>query len=81
MIPIDWDEAYFSQVSLLSGLPVCANDVQCRRIRRPSASMLCQSLLPSIGVRYEFTSHAGERIGIIARRSGCLLYTSDAADE
>jgi TrkA domain protein len=27
-------------------------------------------LLPSIGVRYEFTSHEGERIGIIARRSG-----------
>lgn len=27
-------------------------------------------LLPSIGVRYEFTSHDGERIGIIARRSG-----------
>jgi TrkA domain protein len=27
-------------------------------------------LLPSIGVRYEFTSHDGDHIGIIARRSG-----------
>ncbi len=27
-------------------------------------------LLPSIGVRYEFTSHDGERIGIVARRGG-----------
>jgi len=27
-------------------------------------------LLPGIGVRYEFTSHDGDRIGIIARRGG-----------
>jgi TrkA domain protein len=27
-------------------------------------------LLPSIGLRYEFTSHDGDRIGVIARRSG-----------
>ena len=27
-------------------------------------------LLPSIGVRYEFTCHDGDRIGIIARRGG-----------
>jgi TrkA domain protein len=27
-------------------------------------------LLPSIGVRYEFTSHDGERIGIMTRFTG-----------
>lgn len=27
-------------------------------------------LLPSIGVRYEFTTHDGDRVGIIARRGG-----------
>ena len=40
-------------------------------------------LLPSIGVRYEFTSHHGERIGIIARRSGAfevVLYSRDDPD-
>jgi len=41
-------------------------------------------LLPSIGVRYEFTSHAGERIGIIARRSGefeIVRYARDDPDQ
>lgn len=40
-------------------------------------------LLPSIGVRYEFTSHDGERIGIIARRSGefdVVRYARDDPD-
>ena len=27
-------------------------------------------LLPGVGLRYEFTSHQGDRIGIIARRGG-----------
>ncbi len=27
-------------------------------------------LLPGVGLRYEFTDHKGDRIGIIARRSG-----------
>jgi TrkA domain protein len=41
-------------------------------------------LLPSIGVRYEFISHAGERIGIIARRSGdfeIVRYGRDDPDQ
>ncbi len=27
-------------------------------------------LLPGVGLRYEFTNHEGERIGLVARRSG-----------
>ena len=41
-------------------------------------------LLPSIGVRYQFTSHDGERIGIIARRSGefdVVRYARDDPDQ
>jgi TrkA domain protein len=41
-------------------------------------------LLPSMGVRYEFTSNHGERIGIIARRGGhfeVVLYGSDDPDQ
>jgi TrkA domain protein len=41
-------------------------------------------LLPSIGVRYEFTNHDGERIGIIARRSGdfeVVRYAPDDPDQ
>jgi TrkA domain protein len=40
-------------------------------------------LLPSMGVRYEFTSNHGERIGIIARRGGYfefVLYGGDDPD-
>jgi TrkA domain protein len=41
-------------------------------------------LLPGVGLRYEFTSHKGERIGIIARRGGdfdLVLYGPDDPDE
>ncbi|UQX12393.1 cation:proton antiporter regulatory subunit [Candidatus Mycobacterium methanotrophicum] len=41
-------------------------------------------LLPSIGVRYEFTSRHGERIGIIARRGGefeVVIYGRDDPDQ
>jgi TrkA domain protein len=41
-------------------------------------------LLPSMGVRYEFTSSHGERIGIIARRGGyfeVVLYGRDDPDQ
>jgi TrkA domain protein len=41
-------------------------------------------LLPSIGLRYEFTSHDGDRIGIVARRSGdfeIVRYTRDDPDQ
>jgi K+:H+ antiporter subunit KhtT len=41
-------------------------------------------LLPSIGLRYEFTSRDGDRIGIIARRGGnfeIVRYTRDDPDE
>ncbi|MGH3440439.1 MAG: cation:proton antiporter regulatory subunit, partial [Sciscionella sp.] len=41
-------------------------------------------LLPSIGLRYEFTSHDGDRIGIVARRSGdfeVVLYARDDPDQ
>ncbi|OBA80279.1 potassium transporter TrkA [Mycobacterium sp. 1164966.3] len=41
-------------------------------------------LLPGVGLRYEFTSHQGERIGIIARRGGefdIVLYSRDDPDQ
>jgi TrkA domain protein len=41
-------------------------------------------LLPSMGVRYEFTSSHGERIGIIARRGGyfeVVLYGGEDPDQ
>lgn len=41
-------------------------------------------LLPSIGLRYEFTSHEGDRIGIVARRTGdfeIVLYSGDDPDQ
>lgn len=41
-------------------------------------------LLPGIGLRYEFTSHDGDHIGIIARRSGdfeICLYARDDPDQ
>jgi TrkA domain protein len=41
-------------------------------------------LLPGVGLRYEFTSHKGDRIGIIARRGGdfdIVLYAPDDPDQ
>jgi TrkA domain protein len=41
-------------------------------------------LLPGVGLRYEFTSHKGERIGIVARRNGdfeVVMYAADDPDE
>jgi TrkA domain protein len=41
-------------------------------------------LLPGVGLRYEFISHKGDRIGIIARRGGdfdVVLYGSDDPDQ
>lgn len=41
-------------------------------------------LLPGVGLRYEFTSHQGERIGIVARRGGdfdVVLYGADDPDQ
>lgn len=41
-------------------------------------------LLPGVGLRYEFISHKGERIGIIARRTGdfdIVVYTAEDPDE
>lgn len=40
-------------------------------------------LLPGIGLRYEFQSHDGDRIGIVARRSGdfeVVVYARDDPD-
>ncbi|QUR66637.1 cation:proton antiporter regulatory subunit [Mycobacterium spongiae] len=40
-------------------------------------------LLPGVGLRYEFTSHRGQRIGIIAHRGGdfeVCLYARDDPD-
>lgn len=40
-------------------------------------------LLPGVGLRYEFTSRKGDRIGIIARRSGdfdVVVYARDDPD-
>jgi K+:H+ antiporter subunit KhtT len=41
-------------------------------------------LLPGVGLRYEFTSHQGDRVGIIARRGGdfdVVLYGADDPDQ
>jgi len=41
-------------------------------------------LLPGVGLRYEFVSHKGDRIGIIARRGGdfdVVLYGPDDPDQ
>jgi len=41
-------------------------------------------LLPGVGLRYEFTSHEGDRVGIIARRGGefdVVLYGRDDPDQ
>ncbi|RFD25913.1 potassium transporter TrkA [Mycobacterium uberis] len=41
-------------------------------------------LLPGVGLRYEFTSRRGDRIGIIARRSGdfdVVVYAREDPDE
>ncbi len=41
-------------------------------------------LLPGVGLRYEFTGHKGDRIGVIARRSGdfdIVVYARDDPDE
>lgn len=41
-------------------------------------------LLPGVGLRYEFTSHQGDRVGIIARRGGdfdVVLYGPDDPDQ
>ncbi len=41
-------------------------------------------LLPGVGLRYEFTNADGERIGVVARRSGdfeVVLYPRDDPDE
>ncbi len=41
-------------------------------------------LIPGIGLRYEFKSHDGDRIGIVARRSGdfeIVLYAHDDPDQ
>lgn len=40
-------------------------------------------LLPGVGLRYEFTNHDGERIGIVARRTGdfeLVVYRSTDPD-
>jgi TrkA domain protein len=41
-------------------------------------------LLPGVGLRYEFTSHRGERIGIVARRNGdfdVVVYGTEDPDQ
>ncbi len=41
-------------------------------------------LLPGVGLRYEFTDHRGDRIGIVARRSGdfdVVVYAREDPDE
>ena len=40
-------------------------------------------LLPGVGLRYEFTNHEGDRIGVIARRTGefeLVVYGKDDPD-
>ncbi|OAH10698.1 cation:proton antiporter regulatory subunit [Streptomyces jeddahensis] len=41
-------------------------------------------LLPGVGLRYEFTNHEGDRVGIVARRTGdfeLVLYSHGDPDE
>jgi TrkA domain protein len=41
-------------------------------------------LLPGVGLRYEFVNHEGDRIGVIAQRSGdfeLVVYPGDDPDE
>lgn len=41
-------------------------------------------LLPGVGLRYEFTSHHGDRVGIVARRGGdfdLVLYAPEDPDQ
>ncbi|GHH22929.1 cation:proton antiporter regulatory subunit [Streptomyces rubradiris] len=41
-------------------------------------------LLPGVGLRYEFVNHEGDRIGVIAQRSGdfeVVVYPGDDPDE
>ncbi|WP_415948355.1 cation:proton antiporter regulatory subunit [Streptomyces sp. KLOTTS4A1] len=41
-------------------------------------------LLPGVGLRYEFTNHRGDRIGVVARRTGdfeVVVYGEDDPDE
>ncbi|GGT13752.1 cation:proton antiporter regulatory subunit [Streptomyces purpureus] len=41
-------------------------------------------LLPGVGLRYEFTNHRGERVGVVARRTGdfeLVVYGSEDPDE
>ncbi len=43
-----------------------------------------ETLLPGVGLRYEFENRDGDRIGVVARRSGdfeVVLYSSDDPDE
>lgn len=41
-------------------------------------------LLPGVGLRYEFTNQEGDRIGVVARRTGefeLIVYANDDPDE
>jgi TrkA domain protein len=41
-------------------------------------------LLPGVGLRYEFTNHRGDRVGVVARRSGdfeLVVYGATDPDE
>lgn len=38
-------------------------------------------LLPGVGLRYEFTTEDGERLGIVARRTGEFEFVAYAADD
>ncbi|MGW0389527.1 cation:proton antiporter regulatory subunit [Streptomyces sp. NPDC003042] len=41
-------------------------------------------LLPGVGLRYEFTNHRGERVGVVARRTGdfeLVVYAEEDPDE
>jgi TrkA domain protein len=41
-------------------------------------------LLPGVGLRYEFTTHEGDRLGVVARRSGdveVVVYPAQDPDQ
>lgn len=43
-----------------------------------------QTPLPGVGVRYDFATEGGRRLGLIARRDGCVdlvVYAEDDPDE
>lgn len=65
----------------MSFLTMHVRDCACRDDGRMDVN---EVLLPGVGLRYEFTSQDGDRIGVVALRSGefeLMVYADDDPDE